>query len=207
MLRPTEEAWQLPEHLRHVVDNELDEGEKLLWLDQPKPAQLARQSIPLVLFGIPWTAFAIFWVWGAAHGTSKADAPGPFKFFPLFCVPFILIGLGMLSSPLWAMRNAKKTAYAITDRRAIIFRGGWGTNIRTFRPDQLRDVHRTQRRDGSGDLVFKETVTYDSDDDAHVTKIGFTGISNVKDVEDIIEALVARHDQEEAVREAAARED
>jgi len=206
MLRPTEEAWQLPEHLRSIVEHELDDGEQLLWLDQPKPVKFMLQTLPIVLFGIPWTAFAIFWMWGAAQGTKEADAPGPFKLFPLFGLPFILIGLGMLSSPLWAMKNAKKTAYAITDRRAIIFGGGHGINIRSFRPDQLREVHRTQKADGCGDIIFKEYKIHDSEGHPRMKNIGFIGISNVRDVEDIIEALVARHEQEEAARRAGAEE-
>ena len=37
--------------------------------------------------------------------------------FPLFGLPFVLIGLGMLTAPHWAKRKALRTAYAVTDRR------------------------------------------------------------------------------------------
>jgi hypothetical protein len=40
--------------------------------------------------------------------------------FPLFGVPFVLIGLGMLAAPYWMRRKAQNTVYALTDKRALI---------------------------------------------------------------------------------------
>jgi len=191
MLRPTEEAWQLPERLQTIVTNELDEGEQLLWLDQPKPTRDPLQTRRVVPFGIAWTAFAVLWT-ALAYAAARGEGEGAWV-FPLVGVPFILLGLLMLCSPLWARRSGNKTAYAITDRRAISFGFGWGTSIRSFRLGRLGEVHRTERPDGSGDLIFNDVVTYDSDDDSRVRKkFGFFGIANVKEVESIIEALVAR---------------
>ena len=107
----------------------------------------------MVLFGIPWTAFALFWTAGAA-GFKLPNFQQPFDFFPLFGVPFVLVGVGLLSSPYWTARSAKRTAYVLTDRRAITFQGGMSMRIRSFRPSQLEWLTRVQRRDGSGDVIF-----------------------------------------------------
>src|SRR5262245_37691399 len=56
----------LPEEMRESVRRELRDGERLLWAGQPLPELFAKATIPAVLFGIPWTAFAIFWIAGAS---------------------------------------------------------------------------------------------------------------------------------------------
>src|SRR6266404_1761012 len=116
-LVPMQPENQVPQGLREKVDRELESGERVEWLQMPVPRYFTPAATAGFLFGIPWTAFAIFWTAGAAWGTSKATGPGFFNAFPLFGLPFILIGLGMLSGPLWAYRKALKTVYVITNRR------------------------------------------------------------------------------------------
>ena len=177
----------LPYELRQMVDNELNDGESTMWAGQPKPSKLALKSLPIVLFAIPWTAFAVFWICGASGFKMPDFSKGGFSFFPLFGLPFVLIGLGMLSSPFWMMKKAKGTVYVLTDKRAIIFEGGWRTNIRSLGPDQLRDLSRKQRSDGSGDIVFKKEISYNNQgNNMPVKEIGFLCIDNVKEVEDKI---------------------
>jgi len=146
---------QVPYTLREWVDREVGPDERLQWMDMPAPRFFTGTSIGAFLFAIPWTGFAVFWTVTAAWGTRQASDTGGSGavaiLFPLFGVPFILIGLGLFFSPLWAYRKARRTVYVITDRRAILFEGGWSTTVRSFPPDQLRDVFREERRDGSGD--------------------------------------------------------
>jgi hypothetical protein len=164
------------------------------WSAQPLPGRFARKALPAVLFGIPWTAFALFWTAGAAWGTSKAEGAGFFRAFPLFGVPFILIGLGMLSSPYWMSRKARRTAYVLTNRGAIVLSGGWrgSVTVRSFEPERLTDLRRKQNPDGSGDLVFAQDIRRDNDGDRHSTDVGFLAIREVKSVEEQVRALVAQ---------------
>ncbi len=188
------ELAQLPQTLRSQVESELQSGERILWMDQPLPGRLARSSLGLVLFGIPWTAFAIFWVAMATVGVSKSNAPGAFWLFPLFGVPFVLVGLGMLSSPYWMRRSALRCAYVLTDRRAIIFQAGWreSISVRSFEPAALRDLNRTQHSDGSGDLVFTEDWRRGSKGRQYRTKVGFIAVRDVKTVEQMVRALAQK---------------
>src|SRR6185295_1976399 len=127
----------------------------------------------------------IFWTFGAA-GFKVPNFQQGSDFFALFGIPFILIGLGMFSSPYWVARSAKKTVYALTNRRAIVFAGGWWTSVRSFSPDRLNDLSRVQRSDGSGDLIFESRVNYGSDNNRRTTEAGFMAIPNVKHVEDLV---------------------
>ena len=75
-------------------------------------------------------------------------------FFPLFGVPFILIGLAMLSSPLWSVRRASRTAYLITNKRAVVIDGGGRRTVRSITPDRFGDIVRREGRSGRGDILF-----------------------------------------------------
>ncbi len=182
----------LPPQLRSLVESEMQPGERITWMEQPIPSRMARKTLPIVLFAIPWTAFAVFWMAAAGWGTAKAeDGHGLFGIFPLFGVPFVLIGIGMLLSPLWARRNARRSAYVITDRRAILFTAGWSgsVTVRSFGPDRLTDLRRRQHADGSGDLVFAQDIHRNSDGERHSADVGFLAIREVKAVEELIRGL------------------
>lgn len=180
----------IPLPLQEKVDRELESGERIEWMDMPIPRFFTAGSTGAFLFGIPWTAFALFWTAGAAWGVSQDESGwGLGSLFPLFGLPFILIGIGMLSSPIWVYRNSFKTVYVITDRRAITFVGGWTTTIRSYGPKQLVNVYRKEKRDGSGDVIFAGRVWYDSENDRHIENQGFLRIQNPKEVERMLRVL------------------
>lgn len=185
----------LPPSLHALVEAELQPGERITWLGQPIPSRMARSTLPVVLFGIPWTAFALFWTAGAAWGTSQMEGgPGLFSAFPLFGVPFILVGLGMLSSPFWASRKARRSAYVLTDRRALVFAAGWrgSVTVRSFEPERLMDLRRKQYSDGTGDLVFTQDVRCDSEGHTRATDVGFLAVRDVSSVEALVRTLIQR---------------
>lgn len=181
----------IPLHLQELVSAELDEDEHIVWQAQPKPGLYSRRAWPIVLFGIPWTGFAVFWIFGAAGFKWPTFQSGA-DLFPLFGVPFVLIGLGLLSTPLWMRRAARRTIYVITDRRAIVIGGAWALNVESFQPSRLHEIRRKQRRDGSGDLIFRTEVSQNRDGRTRESPVGFMAIADVKGVEDLIRDLVAR---------------
>jgi hypothetical protein len=203
---------RLPPELETRVQSELSDGERLLWVGQPLPGRIARSAIPIVLFGIPWTAFSIFWVAAASGmvflGFGKGDAGvggigAIFSCFPLFGIPFILIGFGMLSSPYWLRRRAKRTCYALTERRAIIWQGGWfgSVEVRSYGPSELNKIRRTEYSDGSGDLVFEEVVSIgrynNGQRTTHTTRHGFMAIAEVRKIDELLrKALLSDRHQD-----------
>ena len=126
----------IPQPLRDKVDRELENGERIEWIGMPKRVFFTPASSAAFLFGLVWTAFALFWVAGAA-GFKIPQFNRGFDWFPLFGIPMFLIGFGLLSVPIWAYKSACKSVYVITDRRAITFIGGWSTTIRSFPPENL----------------------------------------------------------------------
>jgi hypothetical protein len=200
------DAALLPADVRMTIENELAAGEKAYWIGQPNPRAYARGAIGMVIFGIPWTGFALFWTFMASGGFwglfgdkkwEPGSESGPFKYFNvcfgLFGVPFILIGLFLLSSPIWMRRKARKTVYAVTDKRVVIFEAGYfgSYKVASYGPDRLGAIERVQRADGSGDLIIERREWRDSDGDRRTTRNGLMGIADVRRVEELIRKHLA----------------
>ena len=177
----------LPPDLRSLVSRELNAGERVVWQSRPVATWFTATSVTMFLFAIPWTAFSVFWTWGA--GTMGATS-GPWSLFPLFGIPFILIGIGMLTSPIWFYRQSLKTVYVITDQRALSFvQGWWSLTVRSYSPAQLGSLTRRERADGSGDLIFKRREWCDSDGDRRREELGFLRVPDVRQVEQLVTSL------------------
>ncbi len=172
-----------------LVQAELNPDEKLVWSAAPAATRLARRSLPIALFAIPFTAFAIFWIAGAS-GFKIPDFTSGASLFPLFGLPFLLVGLGMLSAPYWATRNAKRTGYFITDRRAILIekRILSGYKIRSFYPTELTKIERNQFGDGTGDIILARRLR-NTNNGQQSTPIGFFGIPDARQVEKLLSSL------------------
>lgn len=181
----------IPPKLQSIVTGELEPGERVVWSSSPKPKLFSGGTLVTFLFAIPWTGFAIFWVAGAA-GFKIPRSLSFALLFPLFGVPFILIGIVMLLSPLFAYQNALRTAYIITDRRVIIIDGGRSRTIRSFYPDNLSDVFRREHSDGTGDVIINRNAWRDSDGDRKTQELGFFRIHNAKNAETMLKQLSRR---------------
>lgn len=187
----------LPHHLRDALDAELERGERMAWIGQPLPARLARRTLPILLFAIPWTAFAVFWMFAAA-GFEAPDLSGGIEgIFPLFGLPFVLVGLGMFSAPLWAARAARGTVYCVTDRRVLIIRVGRAIRVRSFDPEQLTRHDKRVYADGSGDLVFARELTRHASREhgRQLMPVGFLGVSDVRGAEAAVRELLEAHER------------
>ena len=179
---------ELPDQLYSVVEAELEPGEKLTWIGQPIPWRAALKNLPLILFAIPWTGFALFWTAGAAEFRIPDFQNGD-GIMCLFGVPFILIGLGLFSSPLWSYRHSKRTVYCVTNRRVLLITGGFQTTFRSFLPEALLNIERRQNSDGSGDIILERLEWRDSDNDRQVKEVGIMAIPDVQDVEKLVMEL------------------
>lgn len=181
-----------------MLSAELNRDEKLLWAGQPLPGRSGWGGLPLLLFGIPWTAFAVFWVYMAGSMTwshpGGMTSPSPIpSLFPLFGVPFVLFGIGMLTAPFWMRKKEIGTVYALTDTRALILTPGWrgAVSVRTIPPEDLIGRTRTQNPDGSGSLTFPRLNTVQRragpDGGTYTVTVGFRNIADVRSVDDLIQ--------------------
>lgn len=180
--------FALPLHLQQRLQGELRPGEMVTWAGQPNPDRFMKSGFKLWFFFIPWTAFAVFWI-GGASGFQLPRFDSGWSFFPLFGLPFLLIGLGGLSSPFLLRRKARSMIYAITNERAISIEGAKTILVQSYPASDIADIERTEHQDGSGDLILRREVGKDSDGDQRTAKYGFFAIDDVRRVGKLIEAL------------------
>lgn len=180
--------------MQRILERELYSGERVVWSQQPRPAALVRQSFTTFLFGIPFFAFAVLWTYGASGGfessrSHKASWPPWFPF--LWGGMFMVVGAGLLLSPLWAYWTALRTVYAITDQRALLIVAPWRRSIHSFVGQQLVEIHRVEDDGDRGDIVFHREVRSGRRGDSYFD-VGFLGIEGVREAENSLRNLHAK---------------
>ncbi len=180
--------YNLPETLQQRVRDEIRPGEAVSWVGQPLPGLYMRAGFLLWIFFIPWTAFSLFWISAAFHFELPRFDSGQ-SLFPLFGLPFFLVGVGGLSSPFWLRRKARSVVYAVTNQRAITIEGSRSVTVRSYFPKDIGAVERTEHGDGSGNLFLQEE-RFVRNNGMQTQKQGFFGIPDVRKVERLIDNLI-----------------
>lgn len=189
----------LPANLQQKLRDELKANEKAIWIGQPNPNVIMKQGFKLYFFFIPWTLFALFWIYGASgfkmpsfNFENGFDAFG--TLFPLFGLPFVMIGFWGLSSPVWAKRRAENTVYAITNQRLLLLMFGKNSKIESYYAKDVKQLERNEKLDGSGDLLFATKGYRVSDGDPRTNKDGFYAVQDVKNVERLVASFLKQNE-------------
>lgn len=129
-------------------------GERIVWSGTPgQGLVLTRRDIFLIPFSLLWCGFAIFW-------TAGATGMGAPLFFTMWGAMFVCIGLyfvaGRFLVDAWVRRG---TEYALTDRRALIYRPAPFSKFTAVTLSQLPDLDLIERSDGSGTIRFGQVVS------------------------------------------------
>ncbi len=177
----------LPGRLQQTVEEELRTDETPVWVGQPLRRRFARLATPMLVLGLLAVVAQVLWVRHVRRTGFGLD-------MALWAIPFAALTLAMLLSPLWFMHSAKRTAYVVTDQRAIIFLGGVVRSVYSFRPSRLRRIRLYPRPDGSGDIVFTYLIWYAQGGTTLVPRMdnGFYGITDLSGAEKAIRKLARK---------------
>jgi len=180
-----------------VMEKQLRSGETLIWADRPVDLLAHAKSIVVQsIFGIPFLAFSVFWTYSAMDITSGIDSGGDGigniigSVFPLFGLVFVVIGLGLVLSPVWAALKARRLVYGATDQRLMIRNELPTTSLRSFPLVDLGPLERQGAEDGPGTIYFaKDVKSNNNSRGVSVIKVGFIGINDPMRLEQEIENL------------------
>jgi len=170
------------------AQSELQSGESIYWTGTANPGRAALSALPASLFGIPFAGFAAFWISQALRGTaamsrgSHNSFASGFAIFPLFGVPFLLIGLGIVLAPLWAYLKGRSTVYAVTNQRVMIISGGNSRSVKSLTPVDILGVDHSERPDGSGDIYIMTAGVMRTNNSVSNIRATLVGVPNVKQV-------------------------
>lgn len=181
-----------PDRFEALLRQELAPGERLLWHARAIP-RTKRGSLAIVLFAIPWTAFAIFWTVMAFTLPRMGGETGLMTWlFPAFGLPFIAVGLFMFAKPLLSRIAAGRTAYAVTDQRVIQLMAGKGILSESVPLAKITTLTRHEKRDGSGTLQIKLTDSPFVDARQRMTGFDLGVVPDIRRAEQVLRQAMER---------------
>ncbi len=167
------------------------------WAARPNPGRACRTGFGIYVFAIPWCAltFPLFgdlmmsvfygqtpqWVVGGrGHGPVGASL--------IIVGTFAAIGVAMLAAPAWVYWNARRTVYAITNRRVITIVTGHTTKVTSIPIDRIHKIERSERDDGSGTLNLVTNYGKDNEGSRVEDATKLIGVPNVRAAERALDA-------------------
>lgn len=130
-----------------LLARQLAPGERLIWSGSPKTLHGPRGANRV--FAVFFLGFACIWELGALQALTVGA--GLFGIvFPLFGVPFILVGLKLLFPQLGGPKP-EEIVYAVTDQRVLVVTRN---RVSAWDRNSIQSLEKRYYRDGTGDLVL-----------------------------------------------------
>jgi hypothetical protein len=108
----------------------------------------------MIPFSLLWGGFAFFWEFSVLRVSHKADNPTA-EIFPLFGVPFVLVGLYVIFGRFIFDAYARsRTRYGVSSDRIIILSGVFTQQTKSLQLRTLSDVSLTEGNNGVGTITF-----------------------------------------------------
>jgi hypothetical protein len=193
--------------LKAKVLGNLDASEQVVWLGQPSGKLLALRSLGYAVVGSFPALVAVIWL---AVVLSAKPTPTPTQKNPAaqsqgvsfgsLIVPggLMLLSLGLISVPLARGYFAGRSCYALTTRRALVYRAGlFGPTRESYPPQEVAAMRRSDAwlEAGSGDLIFRSVIVVKRAGSINglpipgwkTTNYGFLAIPHVRNVEHIVQ--------------------
>ena len=134
---------KVDEDLSQSISSDLRSGESVIWAGRPGGRLVSSRDAYIIPFSLLWCGFAIFW-----ETAALSSGAGP---FPVFGIPFVLIGLYFVVGRfIVKARLRRQTIYAVTNERVLVKQG---ETLRSMPLDGLPSVDVTSRG-GRGDIFF-----------------------------------------------------
>ena len=186
----------------------LEAGENLRWVGTPSVLAFAASRVPAAIAGLFICWAAVSWMSKIYAGTdllTKTLAQLPirsvlkdsflahFTWHIALAATALLLALGVLCIvPLvLATIEARRTVYAVTDRRVFVLTDSSRWFVIRSRPLDPLIIDVKERRGGRGDLHFLKSPKIDAPaiHEIDYWPAGFFGIASVRDVEELIAEL------------------
>jgi hypothetical protein len=159
----------------HLLEARLHSGEAVRWSSAPVPSRIRVRLLPG--FGIVFL-FAMALVTVLAQGLFVGRMGDHSSDGTLYGIWFTLAAALCAGFLLYARSRTRRTAYAVTNRRAIVLvRVLLGPpSIRSFGPEALRGAEKVERSDGTGDVLLNTVQVSNRRGRPSQLTIGFYGV-------------------------------
>jgi hypothetical protein len=209
------EHGPVPADLKAKIVAEVSTNERLVWIGQPEEKLVVRRSLGYLAGGSLVAVLSLLWLVGAfapkapapkkgAPTPQQTTAPVPNRGRDPLPYIVLLASVGCALVPAVRWRNARRTCYALTNRRALIYKEGLlGPTRESYSP---KEVAAMRRRDSwvfgeAGDLIFRSVTVVrsscsqqgGSSRSVRTIHYGFLALARVQEVERLVrETLIDR---------------
>jgi hypothetical protein len=170
---------------------ELKTGERLLWTGTPDFKRAAKSTLSsawviLVMF-IPIMMFIPIFQTASRH--HQQDFPYFVMLMPMLIVLLIIVPI--LFSIFTEQQKIRGTVYGLTDQRAIIISETKQRSVKSYYKNDIRNLERIDLPNNTGDVIFARPEPRSASSGNGLSArafqpIGFIGIPNPRDVENLI---------------------
>jgi hypothetical protein len=173
----------IPDTLLERVEDELLEGESLLWVGQP--GKDAGDLLP----DKPNAALLAYYAAAMVAGQLAILLAYSALRLPNTLLPVVMLLVtaaalaGVFAVLVWfARRRVRDVLYAVTNRRALML---FGQQVQSYGEGDMQFIERRMRPSGRGDVVFKRVLRPRQDAAGQVEEqlIGFMDVENPRHVE------------------------
>jgi len=206
------EDGEVPADLKEKILAEVNANEKVVWIAQPVQALIFRRSMGWLIGGGIAAVLGLLLTLGGLVGSKPAPSvpgrpapPAPPQVTGIlgsFSMIIFVAGLGCaVGPPLCRWKMAQGTCYALTNRRALVYKQGLFSPTReSYAPNEVAGMRRADSwlMDGGGDLIFRTvktiSTTYNSRGGANssitTTHYGFLAIAHVKEIDKLVRETI-----------------
>jgi hypothetical protein len=163
--------------------------EEILWVGTPEPGREGTAKIWFLPFAIIWTLFSLLWT-SIALGTAITQKSFATGFMVVFGLPFVGIGLTMLSIPYVSYKRELHTIYVITEERALSLSNDDVNIVAKFDNKHFGPIKANTYNDKRMDLLFWSSL--DPESSSGDPCRGFWGIEEGEGAKAILEARLAK---------------
>jgi hypothetical protein len=202
------EDGEVPADLKEKILADVNANEKVVWVAQPVQALILRRSMGWLIGGAAVALLGLLFMMGGL--LSKAPQPAPGRpapppqatggFFGSISTIMLIGGLCCAAVPLYRWKMAQGTCYALTNRRALVYKQGLFSPTReSYAPSEVADMRRAESwlMNGGGDLIFRTVKTIStsysqgrSSSSVSTTHYGFLAIAHVKEIDKLVRETI-----------------
>jgi len=145
-------SFDLPSLLRQ----RLESGENVVWESAPDLTRSAALQAGWSAVGMVGIINIVSWLHLAVEGYSRRDSSqqSATAAFILVGLPVALLAIVALCAPITAFVRARRTLYAITNRRVIVMRGPGEGGFEAYAPSDLSNIRVAGEFWDVGNIVF-----------------------------------------------------
>jgi Bacterial PH domain len=170
-----------------ALRQEIASGERVLWSGSPLAGlRFDSESLARSGFGFVFLSFSLFWIHGAWNQSSNSNSVQSVV-FPLFGVPFVLVGFHLfIGHFFWSALRRKFTEYAVTNQRVIVRSGIFSKTTQSIEYRKIPTLTVTEKSDGSGSIQFGEAKAINAGEGASYVATKMEAVPDVRSVYNII---------------------